>query len=206
MSAHGKQKPPLLHDCDAPLPPPRGHLPGCDGILPPNSKNMDRARVAAAEEQSGVNMIKTRFTELVGVEHPIVQGGIQWVGRAELVAAVANAARSASSPPSPSRRPMTSSRRSRCRGLTDKPFGVNLPSFLDQAAALRGISSGHHREASRSSETAGQAAGTRHRIQKHWHRGRAQMHQRAPRAVGGAHGRRCDLDRRFRVRQPSRRG
>ena len=36
-------------------------------------------------------MLKTRFTELVGVEHPIVQGGMQWVGRAELVAAVANA-------------------------------------------------------------------------------------------------------------------
>ena len=35
--------------------------------------------------------IKTRFTELVGVEHPVVQGGMQWVGRAELVAAVANA-------------------------------------------------------------------------------------------------------------------
>ena len=30
--------------------------------------------------------LKTRFTELVGVEHPIVQGGMQWVGRAELVA------------------------------------------------------------------------------------------------------------------------
>ena len=35
--------------------------------------------------------LKTRFTELVGVEHPVVQGGMQWVGRAELVAAVANA-------------------------------------------------------------------------------------------------------------------
>jgi len=35
--------------------------------------------------------IKTRFTELFGVEHPIVQGGMQWVGRAELVSAVANA-------------------------------------------------------------------------------------------------------------------
>ena len=35
--------------------------------------------------------MKTRFTENVGVEHPIVQGGMQWVGRAELVAAVANA-------------------------------------------------------------------------------------------------------------------
>ena len=36
-------------------------------------------------------MFKTRFTELVGVEHPIVQGGMQWVGTAELVSAVANA-------------------------------------------------------------------------------------------------------------------
>lgn len=32
--------------------------------------------------------IKTRFTELLGIEHPIVQGGMMWVGRAELAAAV----------------------------------------------------------------------------------------------------------------------
>jgi nitronate monooxygenase len=36
-------------------------------------------------------MLRARFTERFGVEHPIVQGGMQWVGRAELVAAVANA-------------------------------------------------------------------------------------------------------------------
>ena len=35
--------------------------------------------------------MKTRFTETFGIQHPIVQGGMQWVGRAELVAAVANA-------------------------------------------------------------------------------------------------------------------
>ncbi|WP_044519881.1 nitronate monooxygenase, partial [Mycolicibacterium septicum] len=35
--------------------------------------------------------LKTKFTETFGIEHPIVQGGMQWVGRAELVAAVANA-------------------------------------------------------------------------------------------------------------------
>ena len=35
--------------------------------------------------------IKTRFTELVGIENPIVQGGMMWVGRAELAAAVSNA-------------------------------------------------------------------------------------------------------------------
>ncbi|MDV3205817.1 MAG: nitronate monooxygenase, partial [Rhodococcus ruber] len=33
--------------------------------------------------------MRTRFTEAFGVEHPIVQGGMMWVGRAELVAAVA---------------------------------------------------------------------------------------------------------------------
>src|SRR4051794_29905535 len=49
-----------------------------------------RRHLLAAQTQ-GRTMIKTRFTELVGVEHPIVQGGMQWVGRAELVAAVANA-------------------------------------------------------------------------------------------------------------------
>ena len=35
--------------------------------------------------------LTTKFTETFGVEHPIAQGGMQWVGRAELVAAVANA-------------------------------------------------------------------------------------------------------------------
>jgi NADH:quinone reductase (non-electrogenic) len=35
--------------------------------------------------------MKTRFTEAFGVEHPIMQGGMQWVGRAGLVAAVAEA-------------------------------------------------------------------------------------------------------------------
>jgi nitronate monooxygenase len=36
-------------------------------------------------------MLTIRFTETFGVDHPIVQGGMQWVGRAELVGAVANA-------------------------------------------------------------------------------------------------------------------
>ena len=36
-------------------------------------------------------MLKTRFTEEFGVKHPIVQGGMQWVGTAEMVAPVANA-------------------------------------------------------------------------------------------------------------------
>lgn len=71
--------------------------------------------------------LKTRFTETFGIEHPIVQGGMQWVGRAELVAAVANAGGlgfiTALTQPTPDdlRREID-----RCRKLTDKPFGVNL--------------------------------------------------------------------------------
>src|ERR1700741_2113059 len=72
-------------------------------------------------------MIKTRFTELVGVEHPIVQGGMQWVGRAELVAAVANAGAlgfiTALTQPTPED---LTREIARCRAMTDKPFGVNL--------------------------------------------------------------------------------
>jgi nitronate monooxygenase len=72
-------------------------------------------------------MIKTRFTELVGVEHPIVQGGMQWVGRAELVAAVANAGAlgfiTALTQPTPDH---LTCEIARCRDLTDRPFGVNL--------------------------------------------------------------------------------
>jgi nitronate monooxygenase len=71
--------------------------------------------------------IRTRFTEHFGVEHPIVQGGMMWVGRAELAAAVSNAGGlgmlTALTQPTPDdlRREID-----RCRSLTNKPFGVNL--------------------------------------------------------------------------------
>src|SRR3954464_8688515 len=72
-------------------------------------------------------MIRTRFTELVGVEHPIVQGGMQWVGRAELVAAVANAGAlgfiTALTQPTPED---LVKEIARCRGMTSTPLGVNL--------------------------------------------------------------------------------
>ena len=72
-------------------------------------------------------MIKTRFTETFGVQHPIVQGGMQWVGRAELVAAVANAGAlgflTALTQPTPE---ALLKEIARCREMTDKPFGVNL--------------------------------------------------------------------------------
>ncbi|MCF7549879.1 nitronate monooxygenase family protein [Pseudonocardia sp. WMMC193] len=71
--------------------------------------------------------MRTRFTELFGVEHPIAQGGMQWVGRAPLVAAVANAGAlgfiTALTQPTPE--DLRAEIR-RCRELTDRPFGVNL--------------------------------------------------------------------------------
>lgn len=71
--------------------------------------------------------LRTRFTEAFGIEHPITQGGMQWVGRAELVAAVANAGAlgfiTALTQPSPE---ALAEEIRRCRELTDRPFGVNL--------------------------------------------------------------------------------
>src|SRR6201994_2589605 len=67
-------------------------------------------------------MIKTRFTELVGVEHPIVQGGMQWVGPA---AANAGALGLIPALTQPTPEDLTKEI-ARCRDLTDKPFGVNL--------------------------------------------------------------------------------
>lgn len=72
-------------------------------------------------------MLKTRFTELFGVQHPIAQGGMQWVGKAELVSAVANAGAlgflTALTQPTPE---ALAEEIRRTRERTDKPFGVNL--------------------------------------------------------------------------------
>lgn len=75
-------------------------------------------------------MIRTRFTELFGIEHPISQGGMQWVGTAELVSAVANAGAlgflTALTQPTPE---ALSKEIARTREMTDKPFGVNFTVF-----------------------------------------------------------------------------
>jgi NAD(P)H-dependent flavin oxidoreductase YrpB (nitropropane dioxygenase family) len=72
-------------------------------------------------------MLSTAFTRTFGVRHPIVQGGMQWVGRAELVAAVANAGAlgvlTALTQPTPED---LAKEIARTRELTDQPFGVNL--------------------------------------------------------------------------------
>lgn len=90
-------------------------------------------------------MIKTRFTEMFGVKHPIAQGGMQWVGKAELVAAVADAGAlgfiTALTQPTPED---LSKEIARTKELTDMPFGVNLtilpainpPPYAEYRAAI----------------------------------------------------------------------
>ncbi|MDT3446571.1 MULTISPECIES: nitronate monooxygenase family protein [unclassified Pseudofrankia] len=71
--------------------------------------------------------MRTRFTELFGVEHPVAQGGMQWVGRAPLVAAVVEAGGLGFLTALTQRTPEHLRQEiRRCRELTDKPFGVNL--------------------------------------------------------------------------------
>ena len=72
-------------------------------------------------------MITTLFTETFGVRYPIVQGGMQWVGVAELASAVSNAGGlgmiTALTQPSPE---ALTKEIARTREMTDQPFGVNL--------------------------------------------------------------------------------
>jgi len=71
--------------------------------------------------------MQTRITSLLGIRYPIVQGGMQWVGRAELAAAVSNAGGlgviTALTQPTPA---LLEQEIARCRVLTTLPFGVNL--------------------------------------------------------------------------------
>ncbi|MGJ8535657.1 MAG: NAD(P)H-dependent flavin oxidoreductase [Parasphingopyxis sp.] len=71
--------------------------------------------------------MKTRITELFGIEHPIIQGGMHYVGFAELAAAVSNAGGlgiiTALTQPSAQ---ALAEEIAKCREMTDKPFGVNL--------------------------------------------------------------------------------
>ena len=71
--------------------------------------------------------MKTKITELFGIEHPIIQGGMHYVGLAELASAVSNAGGlgilTALTQPSPD---ALAKEIRRCHEMTDKPFGVNL--------------------------------------------------------------------------------
>lgn len=72
-------------------------------------------------------MLKTRITEMLGIEYPILQGGMQWLARAELVSAVSNAGglgfitAGSFSTAEELREEVR-----KTKSLTDKPFGVNV--------------------------------------------------------------------------------
>jgi NAD(P)H-dependent flavin oxidoreductase YrpB (nitropropane dioxygenase family) len=71
--------------------------------------------------------MKTRITEMLGIKYPIIQGGMQWVGHAELASAVSNAGGlgilTALTQPTPED---LYQEILRCKEMTDLPFGVNL--------------------------------------------------------------------------------
>ena len=71
--------------------------------------------------------MKTRITELFGIEHPVIQGGMHHVGFAEMAAAVSNAGGlgiiTGLTQPSPKD---LANEIAKCNDMTDKPFGVNL--------------------------------------------------------------------------------
>ncbi len=71
--------------------------------------------------------MKTRITELFGIQHPIVQGGMHFVGLAEMAAAVSNAGGLGIITGLTQRTPeLLAAEIARCKAMTDKPFGVNL--------------------------------------------------------------------------------
>ena len=71
--------------------------------------------------------MKTRITELFGIRHPIIQGGMHFVGLAEMAAAVSNAGGLGIITGLTQRTPADLAKEiARCREMTDQPFGVNL--------------------------------------------------------------------------------
>lgn len=81
-------------------------------------------------------MIRTVLCEMLGIEHPIIQGGMAWAATAELAAAVSNAGGlgivgAGNHPPDVVRREL-----SRARALTERPIGANVPLFTAGAEEM----------------------------------------------------------------------
>jgi NADH:quinone reductase (non-electrogenic) len=90
--------------------------------------------------------VKTAITELFNIEHPIIQGGMHYVGFAELAGAVSNAGGLGIITGLTQRTPeLLAKEIAKCHELTDKPFGVNLtflpsfsaPPYPEYIAAIR---------------------------------------------------------------------
>ncbi len=71
--------------------------------------------------------MKTAITEMFGIEHPIIQGGMHFVGFAEMAAAVSNAGGLGILTGLTQKTPQDLANEiAKCRDMTDKPFGVNI--------------------------------------------------------------------------------
>ena len=90
--------------------------------------------------------MKTAITELFGIQHPIIQGGMHYVGFAELAAAVSNAGGLGIITGLTQKTPeLLAKEIKKCKDMTDKPFGVNLtflptfsaPPYPEYIAAIR---------------------------------------------------------------------
>ena len=87
-------------------------------------------------------MINTRVCRLLGIQYPIIQGGMLWLADAKLAAAVSNSgALGIISPYAGMDKdgdPLINLTKQikKVRGLTEKPFGVNIPLDLEQSGIL----------------------------------------------------------------------
>src|SRR5689334_11335764 len=106
---------------------------------------MSYSSVSAAGHERNFRM-RTAITEMFGIKHPIIQGGMHYVGFAELAAAVSNAGGLGIITGLTQRTPeLLAKEIARCRDMTDKPFGVNLtflpsftaPPYPEYIAAIR---------------------------------------------------------------------
>lgn len=92
--------------------------------------------------------MKTAITELFGIKYPIIQGGMHYVGFAEMAAAVSNAGGLGVITGLTQKSPKDLANEiARCRDMTDKPFGVNitfLPTLtsIDYPAVVRAVIEG----------------------------------------------------------------
>ncbi|MET3912497.1 NAD(P)H-dependent flavin oxidoreductase YrpB (nitropropane dioxygenase family) [Bradyrhizobium sp. S3.3.6] len=131
--------------------------------------------------------MRTAITELFGIEHPIIQGGMHFVGFAELAAAVSNAGGLGIITGLTQKTPeLLAKEIARCRDMTDKPFGVNLtflpafsaPPYPEYIAAI--VEGGVKAVEDRGPQPGGLHAGA----EGGRHQGDPQMHLGAPLAEG----------------------
>jgi NAD(P)H-dependent flavin oxidoreductase YrpB (nitropropane dioxygenase family) len=100
------------------------------GTAPVRSQAFAQLETRMFEGQTNAPAMQTRITRLLGIRYPIIQGGMQWVGRAELASAVSEAGGlgilTGLTQPTPE---ALAREIDRCRSMTSAPFAVNMTLF-----------------------------------------------------------------------------